>query len=141
MEGSSNPQPDPVYSSNAEEADTMIWLHASKTQLHNILVLSPDTEVYMIGLPLQCSHSKHIIVQISKIGSHELKLLCTKTLIQALANDPDLANIPTNTQATVLRALFVITGCDYISFFSGIGKGTFVRYLFQHAHFQLVLIW
>ena len=88
MEGSSNPQPDPVYSSNAEEADTMIWLHASKTQLHNILVLSPDTEVYMIGLPLQCSHSKHIIVQISKIGSHELKLLCTKTLIQAIANDP-----------------------------------------------------
>ena len=135
VEGNSNPQPDPVYSSNAEEADTMIWLHATKTPLQNILVLSPDTDVYMIGLPLQCTLTKHIIVQISKIGSHELKLLCTKTLIQALANDPDLANIPTNTQATVLQALFVITGCDYISFFSGIGKGTFARYFFQHAHF------
>ena len=97
------------------------------TTQYTLLVLPPDTDVYMIGLPLQCSHSKHIIVQISKVGSHELKLLCTKTLIQALANDPDLANIPTNTQATLLRALFVITGCDYIFFFSGIGKGTFVR--------------
>ena len=55
VEGSSSPQPDLVYSCNAEETDTMLWLHAKKTHCNKILVLSPDTDVYMIGLPLQCT--------------------------------------------------------------------------------------
>ena len=29
----------------------------------------------------------------------------------------------------------MVTGCDYISFFSRIGKTTFYRYFFQHAEF------
>lgn len=31
--------------------------------------------------------------------------------------------------------MFVVTGCDYISFFNGIGKATFLRCFFQHAQF------
>ena len=129
------PQPHPEYSCNAEEADTVLWLHATKTQCTNILVLSPDTDVYMIGLPLLCTASKHIIVQISAIGSNELKLLCTKSLVQALSDDPDLAYVPPPTLTSVLQTLFVVSGCDYISFFSGIGKASFLRCFFQHAQF------
>ena len=29
----------------------------------------------------------------------------------------------------------MVTGCDYISFFSGIGKATFIGYFFQHSEF------
>ena len=51
-----------------------------------------------------------------------------KQLIAALSNDPDLANVPAATHSKVLQTLFVVTntGCDYISFFSGIGKATFL---------------
>ena len=34
-----------------------------------------------------------------------------------------------------MQTLFVCTGCDYISFFSGLGKATFLRYFFQCASF------
>ena len=93
VEGSNSPQPDPVYSCNAEETDTMLWLHAKRTQCDKVLVLSPDTDVYMIGLPLQCTLDKDIIVQISDLNSRELRLLlCMRRLITAqpwqLLKDP-----------------------------------------------------
>ena len=135
VEGNSSPQPDPVYSCNAEETDTMIWLHAKKTHCNKILVLSPDTEVYMIGLPLQCTQDKDIIVQISDMNSRELKLLYMKRLRAVLSNSPDLANVAEATHSKVLQTLFVVTGCDYVSFFSGLGKATFLRCFFQHAEF------
>ena len=31
--------------------------------------------------------------------------------------------------------LFITSGCDYISFFSNIGKASFLRYFFQYASF------
>ena len=39
----------------------MIWLHASKTRLHNILVLSPDTDVYMIGFAPSALNSNLLV--------------------------------------------------------------------------------
>ena len=135
VEGNNSPQPDPAYSCNAEETDTMLWLHAKRTNCNKILVLSPDTDVYMIGLPLQCTQDKDIIVQISDMNSRELKLLYMKRLTAALSNDPDLASVAAATHTKVVQTLFVVTGCDYISFFSGMGKATFLRYFFQHAEF------
>jgi len=35
----------------------------------------------------------------------------------------------------IFHTIFVATGCDYISFFSEIGKATFLRYFYQHAEF------
>ena len=58
-----------------------------------------------------------------------------KRLTAALSNDPDLASIAAATHTKVVQTLFVVTGCDYISFFSGMGKATFLRYFFQHAEF------
>ena len=49
----STPQPNPVYICNAEETDTRIWLHCRQSECEKILVLSPDTDIYHIGLPLQ----------------------------------------------------------------------------------------
>ena len=135
VEGSQDPQPDPEYTCNAEETDTMLWLHASKTNCKTILILSPDTDVYMIGLPLNCMQDKNIIVQISTFNSREVKVLYMNRMRSALSSDPDLANITRISLSMILQTLFVVTGCDYISFFSGIGKATFLRSFFQHAEF------
>ena len=46
-----------------------------------------------------------------------------------------MAGLDTTELAQILQILFVCTGCDYISFFSGLGKATFLRYFFQYATF------
>ena len=56
------PQPDDSLYCNAEESDTRIWNSAGTKKL----VLSPDTDVYHIGLPtvagtdLECCPTEHV---------------------------------------------------------------------------------
>ena len=71
----------------------------------------------------------------SPLNSKILKLLDLSGFIQALRNDPDLAGLDPATIPKVIQALFVSTGCDYISFFHGLGKATFLRYFFQYSSF------
>ena len=119
-----------MYTSNAEETDTRIWLHCRNSNCNNILILSPDTDVYHIGLTL--NHQKNVI---NTFNSRELCLLHLPALVTALTNDPDLSSIPPTILPQIIQTLFVTTGCDYTSFFSGIGKSTFLHYFFQHSQF------
>ena len=64
-----------IFTCNGEEADTGLWLHAKQTRYSKILVLSPDTDVYHIGLPFTCTRDKEIAVQVSAVNSRELKLI------------------------------------------------------------------
>ena len=41
---------EPCYHSNAEEADTRIWLHVKHSAGNRKLIFSPDNDVYHIGL-------------------------------------------------------------------------------------------
>ena len=67
-------QPDPAYTSNAEETDTRLWLHVRQSPSSRVLIMSPD--IYHIGLPLDNGDEKDIIVQ---INSKELRYLhCAK---------------------------------------------------------------
>ena len=130
----SNPQPLPVYSCNAEETDTRLWLHCKHTECQKILILSPDTDIYHIGLPL-IQRQKDIMVRISMYNSRDLCFLHLHSLVNALENDPDLSYLQPSLLPQIMQTLFVTTGCDYTSFFSGIGKATFLRYFFQHSQF------
>ena len=135
------PQPNPAYTSNAEEADTRLWRHVKRTNASKILILSPDTDIYHIGLPLQHRSEKNIVIQLSTFNSKDLKYLHLSTFVTVLRNDPELRNnpdlsaIPPQLIPQVFQTIFVVTGRDYISFFSGIGKATFLRYFYQHAEF------
>ena len=132
----SSAQPDPVYSCDAEETDTRLCLHVRKSNAHQIVICSPDTDVYHIGIPLQCIQEKQVIVQISAIISQERQFLHLNHLTLAMRNDPDLATIDATILPQVLQTLFVLTGCDYTSFFSGIGKATFLRNFFPMCLFH-----
>ena len=112
MSYNNKPQPDSKFSSNSEETDTRIWLHILKSDCTRILVISPDTDVYHIGLPLVTNSSKDITVQVSAINSKEIRFVNLSALAYALVNDPDLAALELSDLPQILQTLFVCTGCD-----------------------------
>ena len=134
MECNKKPQPHPNYSSNVEETDTRLWLHVKNTTCRHILVLSPDTDIYHIGLPLSLEN-KQILTQVSPLKAKDVKLIDLQALIKALRHDPDLVGVAPDSIPKIMQTLFVCTGCDYVSFFNGLGKGTFMCYFFQYASF------
>ena len=128
-------QPDPRFYCDAGETDNRLWLHASKTLHNQVLIISRDTDVYHIGLPLSCTQTKQIMMQISALSSRELQLVNITNLVQVFKTDPDLALIEQEKVPEIMQTLYAVSGCDYVSFFSGLGKATFLRYIFQYASF------
>ena len=70
--GNNTPKPNPQYTSNAEESDMRIWLHVKMSEKNRILIRSPDTDVYHIGLT--CTE-KDVIVQINPYSTKQLQFL------------------------------------------------------------------
>jgi len=56
-------------------------------------------------------------------------------LITAFQNDPSFAAIQQVTLPSVMQMLFISTGCDFVSFFTGIGKAMFMATFFEYAEF------
>ena len=128
--------PQPTLWTNADEADLRVWLHCVHSQGQRKLIFSPDTDVYHIGLSaISLIPDTQIIVQLSKDHTHGARFLCLNTLLDALSNDPDLADILPNLRPQAMQSLYISTGCDYVSFFTGIGKASFLSTFFQHASF------
>ncbi len=137
---SGNPQslPSPAsnYKSNSAEADMRIWRHATQTTGRHILIYSPDTDIYNIGLSLfEILTNKDVYVQIDVLHSQTKLYIHINDLIKALQLDPDLANLEKSKLANIFQMLFITSGCDYVSFFSGHGKSAFFQVFFQHADF------
>ena len=120
---------------NAEESDTRIWLHVVNSAGQKKLVLSPDTDVYHIGLPIVAGTGLDVVVRISPFSSLELRLLDMQALLSAFANDPDLAMIPPSLSPSAIQVLYICTGCDFTSFFNGYGKASFLTTLFEYCGF------
>ena len=87
------PQPEPIYRSCAQEADMRVWRHAINSQAHNILIYSPDTDVYNIGLGLICGRSAECIIQLNPAHCDE-QYLHLNNLLLALENDHDVVLLP-----------------------------------------------
>ena len=78
-----------------------------------------------------------VYVQLSKTLLDKPKLIQLNGLITALNSDPDLASIPVSERAQAIQTLYVCTFCDYVSFFQGMGKITFLKAFFRYAAFIL----
>ena len=55
------PQPSPQYRSNSAEADSRIWRHATQSSSTRLLIYSPDTDVYNIGLTVPHTNKEYIV--------------------------------------------------------------------------------
>ena len=113
-----------------------IWRHVAVVNAHKILVYSPDTDVYNIGIAVEGRYlHKEVIVQINLAHSRELKYVHVRNIVKVLQIDPDIASLSQNDLSAIFHMLFVVSGCDYISYFCGFGKGTFLNTFYQHAEF------
>ena len=122
------------------ESDSRLWRHSAKCGYHKQLIYCPDTDAYMIGLT---NHNKSTdaMVELTTIGSKNRKLLPMNELIDSLRRDLNLSLVPSQDLPAILQALYVSTGCDYISFFYGLGKSSFFNSFFRyilrlHMRFQ-----
>eukprot|EP00117_Sycon_ciliatum_P026716 scpid47964/ scgid21868/ len=118
-----------VYASDAEEADFRVWRHAAANG--PVVVYSPDTDTYHVALSGREVADRSIAVQLDMPGAPEQRFLLLSKLAKAINGDPDLAKVPSDSRLMLLQALFVLTGCDYLSYFSGISKLTFYKIMFQ----------
>ncbi len=122
------------YASNSTEADSRVWRHCQQSNLKKQLVFSPDTDTYIIGLTNH-KPGAETYIDLTPIGSEDTKILSLNELITSLQSDPDLAHVENETITTIIQSLYVSTGCDYNPFFSGIGKGMFLKAHFTYAEF------
>ena len=125
----------PDLHTNADEADLRVWLHCKKAFGRRKLIFSTDTDVYHIGLSeIRHIPDTEIIVQLNNT-CESVRYLSINNLLTALQNDPDLSQLPPCTRPQALQSLYVATGCDYTSFFVGLGKVSFLATFYQHASF------
>ena len=134
--GKGTPQPEPTLRTNADEGDLRVWLHCTCSPGRKKLIFSPDTDVYHIGLSI-CRRlpDTTIYVQLSKSITESSKFIYLNGLLDALDKDPDLVSIPSEQRPQLLQSIYACTGCDYISFFRGLGKVSFLKAIFEHASF------
>lgn len=61
-------------------------IHIVNANCTNILILSPDTDVYHIGLPIVANTNLKVFVQLSKFTEREVHLVDVQALIKAFQN-------------------------------------------------------
>ena len=129
-------QPHPELTSSWEEADMRIWLFATKLPGSRVLIYSPDTDVSQLGLTLNPNTTKrNIHIQMSPLGSSERLFLHLNSLSKAIAADPDLAVVPHDSRQHILQVIYIFSGCDYTSYWAGLGKTRFLNAFFANAAF------
>ncbi|CAH1232408.1 Hypp454 [Branchiostoma lanceolatum] len=114
------------------EADTRIFLHIDWSSAQKCLVLSKDSDVIHIGMAMPLSN-KQLVVQ-SQWGE-DSKFININHLRTSICNDPSLTIHPEEERPRLLVLLFILSGCDYTSFFRMKGKVSFLTTLLQHCEF------
>lgn len=110
--------------SSHEEADSRVFFHASKVS--SAIIYSPDTDVFMIGLPLLDRGLRtNIIIRLDTPQQPQQLYLHLNKLHDCLVRDPDMASIPAADRAKALQVMYISTGCDFVSAFAGKREGIY----------------
>ena len=118
--------------SDHEETDSSAWLHALDGSLINILIFSPDTDTYHIGMPLLGINSdKKVIVQLSNVIDRK-EYLYLNELIDCMYRDVSIPHLLLASLdiPKIFQNIYIMSGCDYTSFFAGFSKETVVDAFF-----------
>ena len=98
----------------------------------------PQYRYIPFGLPL-VTPQMEVIVQLSHPGDRHLRLLHLHRLIGLFTcnRDLELTNLSKDHRTWIMQCLYACTGCDYASFFAGIGKTSFLQVFFEKANFLI----
>lgn len=122
-----------VDSNEHGEADYAIWYHIMKSDVSNVMVVSKDTDTWVYGLSLMelgFLSGKHVII---KRGINASEYVSINFGVRAIMGLPCLSNV--KYPATSIVALYILSGCDYVSSFFHITKKTFLEIFLQHANY------
>uniref|UniRef100_UPI00358DF722 uncharacterized protein n=1 Tax=Myxine glutinosa TaxID=7769 RepID=UPI00358DF722 len=103
---------EPSLNSTHEEADTRMFLHAAHAAhtSNDVIIVSPDTDVFIIGIALVPQISAHLYFHTGK--GVNLRTIDLKAIYDSIGDDVSQA----------LIGLHCFTGCDSVSAFYGKGK-------------------
>ncbi|CAC5404123.1 unnamed protein product [Mytilus coruscus] len=79
-------------SANQEEGDTRVWLHESQAAASRVIIYSPDTDTFFIGLPIVKSLRKSVFVQ-TKDTPYEKTFIDMMRFLSLLSHDLSLQGI------------------------------------------------
>ncbi|KAJ8047747.1 hypothetical protein HOLleu_06823 [Holothuria leucospilota] len=126
------------YASNHEEGDSRVWFHAAVTSCNRIIIYSPDRDTFHIGLPLLPRlGDKQVYVHLRAKKSDDL-FLDMQSFQASLLNDLQLQKVGVDNVSkipTFLQVLYVVSGCDFTSFFKGNSKKAFLDVFYRDADF------
>ena len=125
----------PSMKNNHVEGDTLVYLHAVSSKYSKVLIYSPDSDVFFIGLPIaEKLREKTFIIQL-KQSKYDQEYFNMSLFCETVKKTNSLRNVPSGNIASILQSLFICTGCDYISFFRYHSKVAFIQTFFKHADF------
>lgn len=114
-----------LYYHKHGEADSAIWYHTNITKYKNIIIISADTDIWVIGLLHFKKLNKNIIIKNNKQYININEII---TNIEKKFKDVD-------NSALNIVYLYIISGCDYISFFYYLTKEHFLNVLIKYADY------
>lgn len=108
-----------------------IWYHIIHSNTSNVMVLSKDTDTWVYGLALMeqgLVSDKNILVKLGVSNDVSINLG-----VRAIASLPTLSTIRYPVMCIV--ALYILTGCDYVSSFFRVTKLNVLQCFIQHAEY------
>ena len=114
------------------EADYAIWHHTIHASSRHIIIVSSDTDTWVYGLGLAevgWLQGKQVYVKRGNVDS----FVNINLAAQLITTHPSLSN--TNHPVSSVVALYVLTGCDYLSSFYRCTKRNFLDTFLQNTEF------
>ena len=111
-------------STSQEEADTRMFLHVQYALNHlqgNIIINSPDTDVFIISLMVSEKINANINLKTS--NKYKIRIINVSKIKESLKDkSDDVVSVGLECFTRGLVSLHVFTGCDTVSAFAGLGK-------------------
>ena len=124
-----------AFKSNAMEADQLVCLHAMQSDPEQVVVYSPDTDIWNIILPFIPKYRhKHILVQ-TNISSRECTYVNLNELEASICHDSMFQRCNIGQLPQIMQTVYIASGCDFTSFFKYHGKVTFFNTFVSNAQF------
>lgn len=114
-----------LYYHKHGEADSAIWYHANIINYKNIIINSADTDIWIIGLLHFKKINKNIIIKNNKQYININKII-TNIENKFECIDNSVLNIV---------FLYIVSGCDYISFFYYLTKEHFLNVFIKYIDY------